>query len=119
MRATFRPGSFSALLACFLFGCVIASPAQTFSVIHNISCATDGCSDQQPIPLTQGRDGDLYGQMYSGGQNGHGTAWKVTPSGTLDVLWNFTFPASNNAFGGLTLALDGNFYGVDPFGGTN
>ncbi len=119
MPATFRPGSFSALLACFLFGCVIASPAQTFSVIHNISCATDGCEDQQPVPLTQGRDGDLYGQMYSGGANNFGTAWKVSPTGTFTVLANFAYSSDNLAVGGLTLALDGNFYGVDPHGGAN
>jgi uncharacterized repeat protein (TIGR03803 family) len=119
MSAASRPWMVLSLLAALLFFAAASSSAQTFSVIHDINCATDGCGDQQPIPMTQARDGDLYGQMYSGGQNGYGTAWKVTPTGTFDILWDFTFPASNNAFGGLTLALDGNFYGVDPFGGTN
>ncbi len=119
MLSNFRPWILRGLLIGLLLSPLASSSAQTFSVIHDITCSTDGCDDQQPIPITQGRDGDLYGQMYSGGKNGDGTAWKVTPTGVLTVLYNFTYPASNTVSGGLTLALDGNFYGVDDHGGDN
>ncbi|MGA9671795.1 MAG: hypothetical protein WBQ94_21465, partial [Terracidiphilus sp.] len=49
---------------------LLPASAQTFSVIHDVDCSTDGCLDQQPIPIAQGRDGNLYGRMYSGGTSG-------------------------------------------------
>lgn len=119
MRSTVRRFIFRAILTGLIFIPFAASSAQTFSVIHDINCTTDGCDDQQPIPITQGRDGNLYGQMYFGGANNDGTAWKVTPTGALTNLASFAYPASNTATGGLTLALDGNFYGVDDHGGKN
>jgi uncharacterized repeat protein (TIGR03803 family) len=119
MQSTFRRWIFRGLLTSLILLPLASSSAQTFSVIHDINCTTDGCDDQQPIPLTQGRDGNLYGQMYSGGANDDGTAWKVTPAGTFTSLASFAYPASNTATGGLTLALDGNFYGVDDHGGAN
>jgi hypothetical protein len=76
-------------------------------VIHDINCTTNGCGDQQAIPLTQVRDGNLYGQMYSGGTNNEGTAWKVTPTGSFTNFANFSYPAANVISGGLTLGLDG------------
>jgi len=110
---------FCALLTSVILLSLAASSAQTFSVIHNIDCTTDGCKDQQPVPMTQGRDGNLYGQTYSGGLNDDGTVWKVTPAGTFTNLASFAYPASNTATGGLALALDGNYYGVDDHGGAN
>jgi uncharacterized repeat protein (TIGR03803 family) len=117
MPSTCRP-----FLICMIAVCVVTlvpASAQTFSVIHDVNCSSDGCLDQQPTPITQGRDGNLYGRMYSGGTNGDGTTWKVTPTGILSNLANFTYQQSNNPVGGLTLALDGNFYGSNPFGGAN
>jgi uncharacterized repeat protein (TIGR03803 family) len=119
MRPARRLWIFCALLTGVILLTLATSSAQTFSVVHDIDCTTDGCSDQQPIPITQGRDGNLYGRMYSGGANGDGTAWKVTPTGTLTDLYDFTSQQSNNPVGGLTLALNGNFYGATPFGGDN
>jgi uncharacterized repeat protein (TIGR03803 family) len=94
-------------------------PAQTFHSLYSFNCANDGCGNQQPIPLTQGRDGNLYGQSYGQGPTGDGTAWKITPAGTFSTVWDFLYTNTNNAVGGLALALDGNFYGTDNFGGTN
>ncbi len=110
---------FLALSVCLILLTATAASAQTFSVIHNINCTTDGCEDQQPVPLTQGRDGNIYGQTYNGGANNEGTVWKVTPAGVFTTLDSFAYPASNTATGGLTLALNGDFYGVDDHGGAN
>jgi uncharacterized repeat protein (TIGR03803 family) len=106
------------LLGSILLNCVPSS-AQTFHVIHDVNCTTDGCNDQQPIPMAQGRDGNMYGRMYSGGVNNLGTGWKVSPGGTFTDFYNFAATEGNNAAGGLTLALDGNFYGSNAFDGAN
>jgi uncharacterized repeat protein (TIGR03803 family) len=119
MRATSRRVIYYGLLAGLVLLPFLTSSAQTYSVIHDINCTSDGCGDQQPVPLTQGRDGNLYGQMYSGGKSDDGTVWKVTPSGTLTALANFGDQGTNNISGGLTLGLDGNFYGVEAHGGAN
>jgi len=118
MRVCSRLGILCGVLIALVVLPFATSSGQTFSVVHDIDCS-DGCSDQQPIPITQGRDGNLYGRMYSGGANGDGTAWKVTPAGTLTDLHDFTSQQSNNPVGGVTLALDGNFYGANPYGGAN
>lgn len=118
MTAT-RPFLLPAFLVSLYLVSFLPASAQTFSVIHDVNCTTDGCDDQQPVPLAQGWDGNLYGQMYSGGKNSYGTAWKVTPSGTFTAIASFAYPSSNNAVGGLALALDGNYYGVSVHGGAN
>src|SRR3984957_15562471 len=69
-----------------------------------------------PDPLggvVLGVDGDLYGTAEQGGAHGYGNIFKITTSGTLTVLYDFT----GNADGGypvapLVLATDGNFYGT-------
>ncbi len=109
------------LIPICLFAATIHLSAQTFSTLYSFNCATDGCGDQQPIPLTQGRDGDLYGQSYGQGPGNDGTDYKISPTGTFSVIFtrDSTGHNSNNVGGGLVLALDGNFYGIDQFGGAN
>ena len=63
--------------------------------------------------LTLGTDGNFYGTTYGGGTTQYGTVFKVTPSGTLTTLYNFT--AGND--GALPIAppiqgTDGNYYGT-------
>src|SRR5579871_823240 len=83
--------------------------------------------------LIQGADGNFYGTTPYGGSGscadgfgviGCGTVFKITPSGTETVLYNFVYdPNSNTAvngiypFGGLVQGRDGNFYGTASGGG--
>jgi len=83
--------------------------------------------------LTQGADGNFYGTTYQGGSGtclgpfgviGCGTIFKLTPSGTQTVLYNFTYDSNTNTavngiypVGGLVQGYDGNFYGTASAGG--
>ena len=59
MLSIFRQWIFRGFLTHLFLLPFAASSAQTFSAIHHINCDTDGCSVQQPTPITQGRDGNL------------------------------------------------------------
>ena len=83
--------------------------------------------------LVQGADGNFYGTTVLGGSGtclgpfgvqGCGTVFKITPSGTQTVLFNFPYdPNTNTAvdgiypYGGLVQGRDGNFYGTTSGGG--
>jgi uncharacterized repeat protein (TIGR03803 family) len=72
--------------------------------------------------LTLGPDGSLYGVTQGGGSSSLGTVFKVTTSGVLSTLVNFT-GTTGTALGSsprasLVLASDGNFYGTTATGGS-
>lgn len=69
--------------------------------------------------LVQARDGFFYGTTYSGGVNGYGTLYQLTPTGALTILGDFSSgnPGGNPA-GRLLLGLDGYLYGTASFGGS-
>jgi uncharacterized repeat protein (TIGR03803 family) len=73
-----------------------------------------------PNGLVQGSDGNFYGTTYYGGAWGLGTAFKITPAGTLTPLYQFT--GTDDGYHPLTTLVqgsDGNFYGMTQNGGTN
>ena len=65
--------------------------------------------------IAQGRDGNIYGTGTGRALNGNGGVYKITPSGTEVLL--VSFPANWPNCQGLTLAMDGNFYGTCNGGG--
>jgi len=118
--------SFSlAKIACIVFlfcvATVIVSPAQTLTTLVNFAY-TNGA---EPLyeSLVQGPDGNLYGTTNGAGAHNGGIVFKMTPSGTLTVLYSFC-GGSNCTDGnapdtGLTLGGDGNFYGVTTAAGAS
>jgi uncharacterized repeat protein (TIGR03803 family) len=63
--------------------------------------------------MAQGRDGNFYSTTSENYLGGGGTAFRMTPTGTVTVITHFTdFPTS-----GLTLGTDGNYYGTAPYFG--
>ncbi len=75
--------------------------------------------------LTLAPDGTIYGLTQTGGFYGDGTAFMLTPSGTLSTLYSFPLntavsyrPEAGLDYG-MILGSDGNLYGVTVFGGQN
>ena len=103
-----------------LFLCAaIAVPASAQKVTTLVDFeAADGGSPQ--APLVQGRDGNFYGEAGGGDGSCHcGTLFKLTPTGSLTVIHNFTGQSEGSyPRGGLILGTDGNFYGTTLQGGT-
>ena len=90
------------------------TPSGTLTTLHSFN-GTDG-SGNPAAALVQGTDGNFYGTTESGGANGPGTVFKITPSGTLTTLHSFdgTDGAEPD---GLVQGTDGNFYGTTYTGG--
>ena len=73
-------------------------------------------------PLTQGKDGNLYGTAYGGGLYGEGTIYQVTlPSYGFTAEYQFDDTAGEgyNPWACLLAASDGNFYGTTYNGGAD
>ena len=78
-------------------------------------CPATGCLDGE-YPrggVALGFDGNLYGTTQGGGKHVAGTVFKVTPTGILTTLWNFTNGTDESVpIFPLLQAQDGNLYGV-------
>jgi uncharacterized repeat protein (TIGR03803 family) len=107
------------------FATPTSSHAQTYSALYEFGGKTgDPASPQYSGIIAQGRDGNLYSTAPATPVGGLcsfcGAVFKITPSGTLTVVYYFNDPAGSGytPFGGLTLGTDGNFYGTTKAGGT-
>jgi uncharacterized repeat protein (TIGR03803 family) len=87
------------------------------TVVWNFGSGSDGAGPYGALVV--GTDGNFYGTTYSGGTQGFGTVYRLTPSGLETVLWNFGTSANDgqNPRAGLIQATDGNFYGTTMNGG--
>jgi uncharacterized repeat protein (TIGR03803 family) len=98
----------------------------SLTLLHDFQGPSGGDGQGPNYGLVQGRDGNFYGTTFEGGlnlctyQGWCGTVFKVTPSGTLTIIHDFC-PGSCADGGwpraGLTLGIDGNFYGTTTTGG--
>lgn len=92
----------------------VQSPTQNFN---------DGVSPY--AGLIQGSDGNFYGTTISGGANGNGTVFEITPAGVETVLYSFAAnnfgsgitPSGGNPQSALIQDSNGNFYGTTTIGG--
>ena len=96
------------------FGSVFRiTPAGLLTTLHAFAGGTEGAA---PVgPLVQGRDGNFYGTTASGGAEGIGTVFRITPTGALTNLYSFTYGSDSpisRPQSGLVLGNDGNFYGT-------
>jgi uncharacterized repeat protein (TIGR03803 family) len=94
------------------------SPAGIETSLYQFSGA-DPAGYLPVAPLIADAQGNIYGTTSKGGVNGGGTAFKLTPSGNIKVL--FSFGHASDGFspaGGLTVDKQGNLYGTTALGGT-
>lgn len=94
----------------------------TLTTLHSF-CTLANCADgsQPEGTLIQATNGRIYGTTNSGGTQGSGTVFEITPGGALGTV--HTFCSLTNCddgvypIGGLIQASDGNLYGTTQFGG--
>jgi uncharacterized repeat protein (TIGR03803 family) len=113
MKRFGRYASFLALFFCCEFAC-----CQNVSQVFSFSNANSSASPHY-VTLAQGRDGALYGTTSGLGQTvtTDGSAFKIATKGAkFAVLHNFS---GASPFAGLTLGIDGNYYGTTGNGGNS
>lgn len=110
-----------ALRFCQLFILLFAASmsAQTYKDLHDFDGTANGCCPQYPEVMAQAQDGNLYGAASTGGSSNVGIVFKITPTGTFTVLYNFDITHGSTPNGGLILGVDGNLYGTSEHGGAH
>jgi uncharacterized protein (TIGR03437 family) len=103
------------------------TPGGALTTLH--SFALNGLEGYAPMAtLIQATDGNFYGTTAFGGGNvatylTSGTVFKISPSGSFSVIYNFCAQAkcADGAFpiAALLQGADGNFYGTTTEGGAN
>jgi uncharacterized repeat protein (TIGR03803 family) len=95
------------------------TPSGTFTKLYDFCATADYCPDGSwPGGLVAlGPDGSFYGVTFGDGRGlEHSTVYKMTPLGSLTTLHTFCTATNcvdgSNAISGLTLAWNGNFYGI-------
>lgn len=97
-------------------------PAGAFTVLHHFGAVVREGTFPYAPPI-EARDGSLYGPTTSGGSNGLGSVYKLTPNGTFTTLFSFGYDTDGNATQGdqpyapLMQGIDGAFYGTCVSGG--
>jgi len=87
--------------------------AQTYTVLYSFQ--QNGIDGYSPSSrLVRDTSGNLYGTTIWGGLYGYGTIFRLDPSGTETILYNFADDPSvgNPGVGTLLLDSDGNLYGI-------
>lgn len=93
------------------------TPTGTLTTLYSF-CAGGGYCNDGAVPiagLVQATSGNFYGTTASGGANGDGTVFKITPTGTLTTLYSFCAQGGSQCtdgggpVAGLVQATDGNF----------
>jgi uncharacterized repeat protein (TIGR03803 family) len=104
-------------LALAFLAPVSGAEAGGYQLLHSFSGHGDGSEPWDA--LIEDGTGNLYGTTLSGGENNWGTIFRITPRGTVTVLYSFC----NNCKGGeiphagLIADKAGNFYGTATYGG--
>lgn len=92
------------------------STSGKLTVLHSFNLDDDGYAPNSG--LTLGTNGDFYGATSEGGSSGSGTVFRISPSGSLNTLHQFTGGSDGaNPYAAPIQGTDGNFYGTTASGG--
>jgi len=109
------------VLICVLAAIALATvPASArYTELYNFNWHAEGANPMFPALMAQGQDGNLYGTLQST-LSGTGSVfgWSV-PTSTIAKIYGFSGPDGHTPQSGLTLGLDGSFYGTTVTGGLN
>jgi uncharacterized repeat protein (TIGR03803 family) len=93
------------------------TPQGALTPLYSFTNGADGAGPECGLVL--GVDGNFYGTASSGGSQGVGVVFKISPSGAFAVLYSFTNGVDGGTpVAGLVQGADGNFYGAASSGGT-
>jgi uncharacterized repeat protein (TIGR03803 family) len=109
---------FTTAILTFTFLLSAAGHGQTVKEVLSFSDALS--SSGGAVTLAQGRDGRLYGTTdgFSSTTNPDGTIFRVNPDGSAaTTLFSLSGTNGQEPAFGLTLAIDGNYYGTTVAGG--
>jgi len=92
--------------------------AQVYTELYNFNWHAEGANPMAPALLAQGQDGNLYSTLQTQ-LFGEGSVygWSVS-GGSLSEIYGFLGPDGIAPQSGLSLGIDGNFYGTTETGGT-
>jgi uncharacterized repeat protein (TIGR03803 family) len=97
------------------------TPSGTYKAIHTFCIPCYGGGNPIFSGLVQDAQGNLFGTtIYAANSYNSGTVFEITPTNQYTVLHSFHFSGGVSPRNGLTLANDGNLYGVavnDDFDG--
>lgn len=90
----------------------------TFTTLYSF-CSVEFCNDgsEPTVGLVQATNGDFYGSTSGGGGHNKGGVFKITASGTLNVVHSFRGLADGEFPSGLAQANNGKLYGTTYAGG--
>lgn len=95
------------------------SPDGAFTLLYSFTGGADGNGPEDR--LVPSGDGGFYGTTFSGGDYSQGAVFELLANGDVSPIFEFSRagPEGELPEAGLTLGIDGNFYGTATAGGTN
>jgi uncharacterized repeat protein (TIGR03803 family) len=92
-------------------------PSGSLTTLYSFSSAATTGKIVNPNALVQGQEGTWYGTTQTGGIQGMGTIFKLSPDNVFTELYSFHGSDGNEPGAGLTMGRDGNFFGSTHDGG--
>ena len=100
----------AAALIC-LFTTLQLASAQKLTTLYSLKGGADGANPYF-VDLVLDAKGNLYGTTFAGGSAGLGVVFRVTSTGTENVLYSFTSADGCSPYTGLIRDAKGNLYGT-------